>query len=376
MKGTLYVSKELEQGLLAGLLLGALTLDQVPNEGLSKHGQAVWDTAEYLHAQKVPAPYDQMTVVSAAGDVLGYDKDELRPYVLEVLSRKGQGAAEVLQTLQEQQALQDVVNEAGRQMASKQFDPSAFTEPLGVKRKNKLTPASALIKGDKLPEIPSGLPISLPLMQEASGGLFGFWAIGGKAGVGKSTLGVQLGLEVAEQGVPVIYLDMENGESTLLYRIGQACGGDIKKVKAVTKNLYIRQNAKTLTQDVRSFKTPVLVVIDSLQKLPTKSDQRRTGVDDWLNKLARLRNDGHSILILSEQNGLGGFKETSEVEYTAEFGFQLKENQDGTVDVFVVKNRHRPQKGNICTLERVNDWIFRETDQYQAQANIEEDLGL
>ena len=196
------------------------------------------------------------------------------------------------------------------------------------------------------------------------------WAIGGKKKMGKSTLAVQLSLEVARVQ-PVVYYDMENGESVLLYRIGRMFGGDVKKVREATKQFYMRSSARTLDADLAAVPPPPLVVIDSLQKLPTKLDQRRTGLDAWLLRLEALKKQGYSVLLVSELNGFGGYKETGEVEYTVDLGLQLVGNGD-YVTVNCVANRHRPNEGEICNLERVNEWAFAETDDYTPTTEMED----
>jgi hypothetical protein len=354
----LRISPELEQSLIGAVILGTIKPDAVTVE-LSKNGQAVLDGVEYLVKRGVTS-FTPQDVLVAAGDVVKADKTTLAPYLDKAMKVGGKATSEILDALAQQVALADVINEAGRQLQEKEYDPGAFTKMLDVSKKNTLTPASALLVDGQLPPIPTGVPVSMPMIQAASGGVFGLWALGGKSGVGKSTLGVQIAIEVIERGLPVLYYDMENGESVLLYRIGKALNDDLARIQKATDKLYIRRNIRTLSADLAAVKPPCLIVIDSLQKLPTKVDQRRTGLDHWLHKLEALKEQGYSILMISELNGLGGFKETGEIEYTADFGFQLWPSREGVL-VKVLKNRHRPQSGDLCTLERVNDWWFKES---------------
>lgn len=374
------VSRDLEHALVGALVRGQVEPDIVPKSALSKEGQAVVEGVEFLRSKKTKArrnnPISRQDILIAAGDAMGGDKDTLRPYIVEVMDQGGEEVSVVLQALMEQQALQGIINEASTQIAGHTFDPSAFKPHFEVKKSHGLAPASTLLVNDKLPPIPSGVPVSLPMLQAASGGIFGVWVIGGKSGVGKSTLGWQLTIEVART-MPALVYDMENGETTLLYRIGKALGGDIQKVKEATKQIYIRRNIRTLTEDLAAVPAPALIVVDSLQKLPTKIDQRRGGIDHWLNRLESLKDQGYSVLIISELNGLGGFKETGEIEYTADFGMQLWPRDEG-VEVQVLKNRHRPELGHICDLSRVNGWWFQEADDLGTDRsdNAADELGL
>jgi hypothetical protein len=350
-----------------------VSLGSVPDDALSKLARQAYEGAAYLSARGHKPPFARNSVLCAAVDFHGADASELRPYLAQVLKTGvGMEISDLLRGLDEQESLKAIVNEASEQLEAREFNPGAFAGLLEARHKSALQSASDLLKDDKLPPIPSGVPISLPRLQEISGGIFGVWAIGGKPKMGKSTLAVQLSLEVAK-AMPVLYYDLENGETVLLYRIGCMFEGDIQKVREATKQFYIRSVPKDLEKDVLSVPAPALVVIDSLQKLPTKIDQRRTGIDAWLLKLEALKKRGYTVLIVSELNGLGGYKETGEVEYTVDLGLQLIGNGE-FVTVNCVANRHRKTTGEICDLERVNDWSFTEVDGYTPSSKEMEDL--
>jgi hypothetical protein len=79
---------------------------------------------------------------------------------------------------------------------------------------------------------------------------------------------------------------------------------------------------------------------------------------------------GHCVLLVSEKNrafygktGQAGYKESGEIEYTADVGVELLEvkgTNGAVVELSLNKNRNWPQKGYITTLSRVNDWWFTE----------------
>jgi hypothetical protein len=371
------ISEELEHSLIAGLFRGTVPLDMVPKDALSKEGKEVYGGVDYLSRLGHKPPFSRQTVLVSASDVKGADKGALAPYIATVLKvGGGREVPDLMQALAEQQALVEITNEAAKQIEAGVYDPTAFRALFDVKKGRELESVGALLKDGKLPPIPTGVKISLPMLQEASGGVFGLWVIGGKSGAGKSALAVYLSLIVAAE-MPVLYYDMENGEQVMLYRIGKIYGDDMEKVKKATERFYIRRNPRDLDADVATVPAPAMIVIDSLQKLPTKMDQRRMWLDHWLGRLEKLKQQGYTVLVVSELNGLGGFKETGEIEYTADFGFQLIKDGDIAM-VNVVKNRHRPSIGEICYLERVNDWAFQETEDLGARdtTNQAKDLGL
>lgn len=197
----------------------------------------------------------------------------------------------------------------------------------------------------------------------------GMWAVASEAGVGKSTLAVQLAVEYGRVG-PVLYYDMENGPEVMLYRVGKRYGGDVTKARQATKNIYFRESIRSLSDDLRSMgKRKCLVVVDSLQKLPTSVDNRRSSLDVWVHRFERLKKQGHTVILISEKNReqygeatQRGFKETGEIEYSADFGFHLlpEKGMDTMSKVIIVKNRHRPHSGSVCYLERVNGFRFVE----------------
>lgn len=360
----IYISEELEQALVSALLRGHISLDDIPVTSLSKNGQAVCAGVEFLVEKKAQAPYASALIVSTACDVAGGDSSELRPYVDFALKQQVAGEpGAVVKHLYQQRALSEIMSEASRQLATKEFDPGAFSEKLSGKYEDddELIPACDMLVNDELPPEPTGYPIpSLPRLTEASGGLMGVWAVGGKAKMGKSTLGVQIALDMP---IPVLYYDLENGNHVTINRMGHVCGSK-EAYKERTKRFYIKNKITRKKLDAalktKKMKPPALIVIDSIQKLPTKADQRRTGIDEWLRKFEQLKADGYSVLLISEVNGTGQYKETGEIEYTVDFGMQLQRD-GGSIVATVVANRHREMNGDLCYLERVNKWKWKES---------------
>jgi len=107
---------------------------------------------------------------------------------------------------------------------------------------------------------------------------------------------------------------------------------------------------------------PALIIIDSLQTLPTNLSHRRSSLDKWLVDFKSIHKRGFTFVLVSEvgrnsygEPGLDSFKETGEIEYACSFGCILTgdpEEEDEPVTFTIVKNRHSKKKGHLLDLER------------------------
>jgi len=184
--------------------------------------------------------------------------------------------------------------------------------------------------------------------------------------VGKSTLAWQMALDAART-MPVIYYDFENGLPTLLARTAVVFGHDLERIRSVTARVYHRSSLRTLSTDLARIAPPALIVVDSVQKIPTYGDDRRVGLDRWVHRLEELKKRGYHVLMVSEINRasydaeptMGGYKETGEIEYTADCGLHLTLGGN-YLYVYTVAHRHRPTRGLVSTLRRKNTWFFEE----------------
>ncbi|MGL5935305.1 MAG: RAD55 family ATPase [Cetobacterium sp.] len=367
------LSEDLEKLALCAVMRGVVPDSEVHEDELSKLGKLVLKAIRHLRSyEDAPEELPVASIQATAAEILGADHNEVRTYTSSCFAlASGREAGDLLRAVRQKSILVDILNEAGNQLATGAMDLGKIAETLATEDEGARTLSSAsdlLING--LPQEPTGLHLkTLPLISEASGGLMGMWAVASEAGVGKSTLAVQLAVEYNRIG-PVLYYDMENGPEVMLYRIGKRYGGDVDKARLATKNIYFRESIRTLSEDLRSMKNRrCLVVIDSLQKLPTSADNRRVSLDLWVHRFERLKKQGHTIVLISEKNreqyGAAtqrGFKETGEIEYSADFGFHLlpEKGMDTMSKVIIVKNRHRPHSGSVCYLERVNGFRFVE----------------
>ncbi len=182
----------------------------------------------------------------------------------------------------------------------------------------------------------------------------------------------------------VLYYDFEQGEHAMLSHIAEVFDRKITKVKGATENFFLRDSTRTIGDDMRAVPPPALLVLDSLQKIPTSVEFRRGGIDKWIHRLEAWKRQGYTVLAVSEilrstyresqrdapQGRMGAFKESGEIEYAADFGAQMFSvpDMEGTVEFHIVKNRHRLAKGHLFDLERTDQaWWFRETGRQEPQ---------
>ena len=245
-------------------------------------------------------------------------------------------------------------------------------------------------------------------------GLHGLNVIGGAPKVGKSAFAIQVASQMAEQGIPVLYYDFENGRQQIYQRIlsrlsrleirqlveGKLQGTERQRFDDAAAKLRRMLNVLRVVNDRKL--TPELmrrhidfirhetrskyavVVIDSLHKLPFKDfNERRTGIDAWLRHLESIRDELQvSFLVISElsrgtekayseEPHLGVFKGSGDIEYSADNAMVLfpktvqKQNGDGdkrSATLWVVASReHSP--GPVASYELDYPfWGFVEKD--------------
>lgn len=196
---------------------------------------------------------------------------------------------------------------------------------------------------------------------KAVGGIHGINIVGGPPKAGKSCLGIQLGTEISRKKTGVLYYDFENGTQKIYQRtLSRLSRLSVEKI--ITGTLVVEEknrietaqaelqkmlpffrvvndrqiNPVTMRRHVdflrhETRKDDILVVIDSLHKLPFKDfAERRTGINAWLRELESIRDELQvGFLIISElnrqENGrydgvphMGLFKDSGDIEYTAD----------------------------------------------------------
>ncbi len=206
-----------------------------------------------------------------------------------------------------------------------------------------------------------GLRTGFAKLDKAHNGIRGINIMGGQPKAGKSCFFMQVSTEMARRKTPVIYYDFENGRRKIYLRTicrlsgfsdmdirmqkpdDKKAGRLVKVYSVLTEMLkyfrvvtdrklnpeIMRRQIDFLKHETR--KDHLLVVIDSLHKLPFKEmSERRTGIDSWLRQMESIRDEQNvSFLVISELSRSGGggysgtpdmsaFKGSGDIEYSAD----------------------------------------------------------
>lgn len=380
VRPTLSLSPELERAILAAIIRGQVGLDVVTEAELSKLGRMVYRAVGLLSRDASP-PYSLATVELAATDVLGAPRHDIRQYLREVAAGASASAESVLRRVRDKQLLVEVINTASRQLGQGTLDVGAILRTVLASSVDgggagRVVPIAERIR-DGLPDPPEGIPItSLPTMTRVTGGLYGVWVVAGEPKTGKTALAWQITLDVGRR-VPVIYNDLENGFPVLMDRTRQIFGADLDAIRRATARVYYVDNARDLDWHLTAVPPPAVVVVDSLQKLPTSDEHRRQGLDRWIHRLETLKRRGYHVLLISEvsraayggEPTIAAGKDTGEIEYAADLEVQLVPTHPGSVAAYIVANRHRKHRGYVCRLRRERGWIWREIDEVVSEEN-------
>jgi replicative DNA helicase len=222
-----------------------------------------------------------------------------------------------------------------------------------------------------------GIETGFPKLDAALDGLRGINIMGGPPKAGKSCFFMQISTEIARRRTPVIYYDFENGRQKIYLRtLVRTSSLPEKRIRSSRLNPEETKTYETawgefetmlshfrvvtdrqLTPEImrrhidflrhESRKDDLLIVLDSLHKLPFKSlTERRTGIDFWLRQVEAIR-DEHQVcfLVISElsrgrEGGYGekpdmsSFKESGDIEYSADNAMILMPQWDPLDPVF------------------------------------------
>lgn len=204
-----------------------------------------------------------------------------------------------------------------------------------------------------------GLEIKcFPRLTSALMGLREIIVLAAEPKVGKSTLALQIASDIADQGAGVLYYDFENGRMNLMARelsrkhnitytelLGHGSSNAeqietaLKHLQEQYKNFAIITGSRLTIEKITGHvfqmrqltkQENILIVIDSLQRLPMKDlKDRRAAVDTWLRDFEKIKREDPSltILMVSELSRAGKPKESGDIEYTGHFLLKLKKNQ-------------------------------------------------
>lgn len=373
VKRPIQLSIDLECAILSACLRGLIDRASLDPAEFSKPGRLVISAISSIANSGGMAPYDPTSVLLTATDVLGADKAVVQAHLRGIQAVEGStDVGDILRKVHDKQLLVEFINEAGTQLQRGSVDLGSLSSLLQRDRAvsgDGCRPISDRIK-DGLPEPPTGLLLgSLKKLTAATGGVYGIWAIAGEPGVGKSTLAWQISLDLG-RNTSVVYYDFENGFSVLMDHTRILYGGKLDAIRTATSRVFHRDSIRTLDSDLAFVAPPAIVVVDSVQKLPASMEYRRASLDKWIHRLESLKKRGYHVLLVSEvsraQYGndayIGSFKETGEIEYSADVGLQLTPGAGETIEVHIVKNRHRPHKGFLGHIARYNSWMFKEVE--------------
>jgi KaiC/GvpD/RAD55 family RecA-like ATPase len=216
-----------------------------------------------------------------------------------------------------------------------------------------------------------GLSAGFEKLDQAVNGIRGINILGGQPKAGKSCFFMQVSTEMARRKIPVIYYDFENGrqkiytrticrlsrlaeEEVRLQKLDQAASERLEKAFADFREMlqyYRVVTDRKLSPDIMRRQIDfikhetrldrVLVVVDSLHKLPFKNlSERRTGIDEWLRNMESIRDEQNvAFLVISELSrgmegrydekpDLAAFKESGDIEYSADNAMILSPSWD------------------------------------------------
>jgi replicative DNA helicase len=216
-----------------------------------------------------------------------------------------------------------------------------------------------------------GIETGFQKLDRALDGLRGINIMGGPPKAGKSCFFMQISTEVARRNLPVIYYDFENGRQKIYVRTlvrtsripeDRLRRGNLNPEESQIYTQTLDQFNRMLTRfrvvtdrtlnpemmrrhidfiKHESRKDDLLIVVDSLHKLPFKDlSERRTGIDSWLRSLEAIRDEQQvCFLVISElSRGKGGgygekpdissFKESGDIEYSADNAMILTPDWD------------------------------------------------
>ena len=366
------MNNQLEQSVLYATLLGHIPYESLKEtvKSFTKEGKLVWKAVEWFTKQGQSPPYTVQGVELVCGEtfgIAGTPRLELEGYLREMSKRVvGKEIEAIIQSASDNLMLLDLHGEVIKQMTSHMVDTQKLQGILenavsqAPKRLNLFEEMALEREEDGTTRIALGP--ELRSLQQETRGLHGTWVIGGVTGAGKSTLAWQLAL-IAARTKPVLYYDMENTKRVLYERTMEIYGGDGARTSEALRQVCVRTEPRSVFRDVQGLDSPGLIVMDSLQKLPASVNMKRETMEDWLAKLDKLKQKGHTVIILSQLNrGEGNYKGTNDIEHTADFGIILENPMDNPMlsDVYIEKNRHGVKRGFLCKLRRRNSWLFTE----------------
>lgn len=207
---------------------------------------------------------------------------------------------------------------------------------------------------------PHGRPIAnFPLLTDAIGGLRGITVVGGQTGHAKSRLAANIVANVGGPALPVLYLDMENDDQVdehgepITRTVGDWIIEAYGRECPALETLYGYSTIEALDHDIPLVKPPALVVLDTVTAVVgQEGEQMRTKMAarvEWAKLLVRR---GYLVLLVSQLNAFGAFKESRSLEEGAWTALTVRKAGDQVeVDVGKVRTRARVNTKVILRLD-------------------------
>lgn len=225
----------------------------------------------------------------------------------------------------------------------------------------------------------------LPLVDEFLRGLRGLVGLIGEPETCKSTLALQIGLYNALRGVPVYYVDAENGESLTeeraLCHLNRKSWVSLSKMsEKVIKAAYAKLaqlpiyytnecTFEDLKRDIDRLYTvanrgSMIVIVDSLQCLWSNAENIRLAIDEWLVYLdaLKLSYDTKLVVIMTSEKSRvaygravqGAGKESGRIEYKLSQQLDLRNEEDNII-LTCTKNRYGLRGGNFRLYKEIEN---------------------
>lgn len=223
-----------------------------------------------------------------------------------------------------------------------------------------------------------GLPTGIKQVDEQLLGLQGFVGLLGEPKSKKSTLMLQIALHNAKSGVPVRYIDVENGQILTTQRALSSVFDITTKELRISSQTNILAMCSSLAQyplfyspglveldtiyaDVEYLvatypSKKVLLMIDSLQAVQSELRDIRQSIDHWLLQLdnMKLRYDPNLIIMLTAEKRRGTYgvaqqdagKESGKLEYRLEQQLDIRNDGDYLI-LACTENRRGPRMSDV-----------------------------
>lgn len=203
-------------------------------------------------------------------------------------------------------------------------------------------------------------------------GLTGVVGIQGSPGSCKSTLALQLASYNAENGIPVLFIDRENGrhrlKSRLISQVFGVSSDEVEKASeeqvvewfhelakldlyAETQPVGIQEIRYYVSQLWEVYQKPIVVVVDSLQAMPPIDGMdERMSLQFWMSAFDQLKLDyeGKLMILVTIEKVKGQYDEanlqaskgTNSIGYKCELVFDIRRSREpGLFLVSLVKAR-------------------------------------